>query len=633
MKALVFIVGFLYTIIGFSQEKELVKFDPNKKYTQKYIDSLIVAHRAATVKRMEISDFKKMLESNDELFGWTYYYFGKAAVSFRKKELDSSLFYANKGIDIYNKIKNKREVDHYDLLLLHYYKGEVFRSQKDLEQAIEAYQIALDLSKEYPYQLSAAITASIGNCHVLLENYEFSLKYYLEVEKDENYMRIPRGAGTTFNHISGIYEKLEQYELAKEYAFKSIEVAKNSNYKGSLASSYEDLSEVYLHQQKLDSSEYYAEKALDAFKKYGQGNSILMSLSTEVNFKKIEAKKLISKGQIEEGLALYIEAKDTLFSVPKIDVWQRNLSLTVVEALASIYEDQNSPKELTKLMDETIEYISRFHQQQQEINLSNLEVKYQTKEKDFEIAQLEQTKKQQQLTTLGIVGFFLLISGFAVVLWRQSKLKTQYEKENLEQRLLRLQMNPHFIGNAMNTINALVEKRSDNTQKYVNNLSKLFRLILINSREEFVSLEDEVATINSYLLLESNFSKKFDFSLSVGKDIDVEATVIPPMLIQPLIENAITHGLIDEAKGLIDIEINKSDKHNMLICRIKDNGKGYSEKDNSNEGKQTSISGNIIRERIKILKAKFKLDLKLTIEKLDNSGGTDAKLYLPYLLD
>jgi LytS/YehU family sensor histidine kinase len=178
-----------------------------------------------------------------------------------------------------------------------------------------------------------------------------------------------------------------------------------------------------------------------------------------------------------------------------------------------------------------------------------------------------------------------------------------------------------------------VEKKSVEVVAYVNNLSRLFRLILINSREEFISLSDELATIESYLTLQSNFSKKFDFTICVSKEIDQETIVVPPMLIQPLIENAINHGLIDKTDGVLHIKINKSKRHDMLICKIRDNGKGYSENENKGESKPTSISGDIIRERIKILKSKFELDLKLTIEKIDDKGGTEASLYLPYLID
>ena len=105
------------------------------------------------------------------------------------------------------------------------------------------------------------------------------------------------------------------------------------------------------------------------------------------------------------------------------------------------------------------------------------------------------------------------------------------------------------------------------------------------------------------------------------------------MLIQPLIENAINHGLIDKSDGVIHIKINKSKKHNMLICKIRDNGKGYSETEHRGKQNSTSISGDIIRERIKTLKSKFKLDLKLTIDKVEDGNGTQANLYLPYLVD
>ena len=87
-----------------------------------------------------------------------------------------------------------------------------------------------------------------------------------------------------------------------------------------------------------------------------------------------------------------------------------------------------------------------------------------------------------------------------------------FEKENLEQRLLRSQMNPHFVGNCMNTISNLVAQKSDKSMNYISTVSKLFRQVLEISREEFVSLDEELALLKDYLALQSEFSKKFDYS-------------------------------------------------------------------------------------------------------------------------
>jgi len=227
----------------------------------------------------------------------------------------------------------------------------------------------------------------------------------------------------------------------------------------------------------------------------------------------------------------------------------------------------------------------------------------------------------------------VLLSGFGYLFWKQRKLKNQYEKENLEQRLLRSQMNPHFIGNAMNTVSSLVERDSKETIPFINKLSNLFRLMLTNSREELVSLEEELVIINNYLELQSNFSQKFSFKVSIGDDVSLEEVVIPPMLIQPLIENAIVHGFSNSIKNReITINVIKDQKESLLKIEVGDNGSGFDQnvqlKNNQN---RKSISGNIIKERLIILKKKFKVNSRLTVN--SNEEGTKVELYLPYLID
>ena len=228
----------------------------------------------------------------------------------------------------------------------------------------------------------------------------------------------------------------------------------------------------------------------------------------------------------------------------------------------------------------------------------------------------------------------LLLSGLGYLFWRQRKLKNQYEKENLEQRLLRSQMNPHFIGNAMNTVSALVQSKSEHTISYINKLSNLFRLVLTNSREEFVSLEDELVTIKNYLELQSNFAKNFDFEVFVDESIDQEILIIPPMLIQPFIENAIIHGLSNKTtRGCINVEVIRRNEDGLLLFMIDDNGVGYSKSVNVSKDKNhKSISSQIVKERLTILKKKFKVNTRFVIKDLTDKG-TRVELYLPYLID
>ena len=147
----------------------------------------------------------------------------------------------------------------------------------------------------------------------------------------------------------------------------------------------------------------------------------------------------------------------------------------------------------------------------------------------------------------------------------------------LEQKALRLQMNPHFIFNALNSIQALVSSNDSKTARlYLAKFSKLMRQILDNSRRTSIPLENEIATLENYLAIEQFCNNhRFDYHIDYDDDLDVESIEIPPIIVQPFVENAIVHGVTQlDKKGKIIVRffIEKE----VLICEVEDNGIGRS---------------------------------------------------------
>ena len=163
--------------------------------------------------------------------------------------------------------------------------------------------------------------------------------------------------------------------------------------------------------------------------------------------------------------------------------------------------------------------------------------------------------------TLLVIAFALVIVFVKLREKRmRNKLNSQKKVIELELKALRSQMNPHFVGNCMNTINNLVSQNSDKSIKYISKVSKLFRQVLETSREEFVSLDEEVSLLNDYLALQSEFSNKFNYSFHIDDRLPIETTLLPPMFLQPIIENAIIHGIPNaNQKGDIQIKIEQDE--------------------------------------------------------------------------
>jgi hypothetical protein len=162
---------------------------------------------------------------------------------------------------------------------------------------------------------------------------------------------------------------------------------------------------------------------------------------------------------------------------------------------------------------------------------------------------------------------------------KKKKRKQPFNKQlaQIEMKALKAQMNPHFIFNCMNSINSyILENDKKTASDYLTKFSTLIRLILENSDKQKINLDDELAMLKTYLQLEQNrLDNKFDYHIEVEASIKTIAFEIPPLILQPFIENAIWHGLVHKTeRGKINISIRK--EPNRLICIIEDNGIGRS---------------------------------------------------------
>ena len=187
--------------------------------------------------------------------------------------------------------------------------------------------------------------------------------------------------------------------------------------------------------------------------------------------------------------------------------------------------------------------------------IATLEVRYETDKKEREIENLNQKaqiqsleldrKNQNVLLLIILVILISLLAGFIYIFNRQKRLSLQHKAQNMEQRLLRTQMSPHFIFNSMTAIqDYMVQGNAKKAGSYLTKFSKLIRQVLDNSRNEFIALSDEVNMLEHYLSLQNlRRDVPFHYSIEVDDEIDPEAITIPPMFAQPFVENAIEHGI------------------------------------------------------------------------------------------
>ncbi len=243
---------------------------------------------------------------------------------------------------------------------------------------------------------------------------------------------------------------------------------------------------------------------------------------------------------------------------------------------------------------------------------------------------------------MGLEILFLVALVFFIIKFRENKLKEQYFVELLEQRLLRSQMNPHFIFNALGAIQSYLFTHSPlEAGSYLSRFADLMRSILYSSREEFISLEKEIEAIENYLAIQQiRFENKFDFNIEVDPDINTSFTAIPPLLIQPVLENSIEHGFKNlNRKGMIRIVIKK--RGDKLKIIVEDNGTGiieskmkYLGKTAEKNIKHKSVAIQIIKKRLQILnkdkKGKFDLKIENIVEN-GHTAGVTVTFYIPVI--
>ena len=201
-------------------------------------------------------------------------------------------------------------------------------------------------------------------------------------------------------------------------------------------------------------------------------------------------------------------------------------------------------------------------------------------------------------------------------------------------------MNPHFVFNALNSIqHYILNSKGDEAVKYLSKFAKLIRIILNNSEKPITTINEDIEAIKLYLELEKmRFENKFDYSINIDSSIDGDYDEIPPMLIQPYLENAILHGINPkEGNGHINISIKVVNQ--FIKISIKDDGIGR-EKSKAVQSLQPaarhkSLGMKITKDRVRILNTIHQSNLNVNIIDLYNDKneaiGTQVDLFIPYI--
>lgn len=308
-------------------------------------------------------------------------------------------------------------------------------------------------------------------------------------------------------------------------------------------------------------------------------------------------------------------------------------------SLASLYEKNGQTnqalsayKKYTEAMDENEKLNETRLTEKSELIRKQKDIEEFTK--DVYIGQtIEQaTVFRQQLIIYGLLAIILIIGVTSFFIFKNAQ-ASKLANRLLALKSLRSQMNPHFIFNALNSVNQFISQQDERTaNRFLSEFALLMRLVLDNSQEDFIPLQKEQEILSLYLKLEHyRFRDKFDYEIKIDDTINAEMIQVPPMLIQPYIENAVWHGLrYKDQKGTLQLHFYK--QNGDLVAEITDDGIGRkrsAELKTENQKKHNSTGLKNIEERLAIINKVYKLNYRVHIEDRQDANGTRVSLYLP----
>jgi len=299
--------------------------------------------------------------------------------------------------------------------------------------------------------------------------------------------------------------------------------------------------------------------------------------------------------------------------------------------LAALYKLQEKKDAAIDLLLKTLELEKSIYETENTQAVAEMNALYQLQTKDRSIRTLNESIKINQLLlqqnrlwlVVAVLGIFLLGATLLTLYYsfRQRRMRQEKERVLLQQQLLRTQMEPHFIFNTLCAVQSFVRlDQKDNAIKYLNRFGRLLRSSLELSRENLVPLNEEIETLENYLSLQQmRFDNAFTYYIEQPQGEDLSAAMLPPMLVQPYVENAILHGIdLSKENGSVTVCFQLED--DVVQVTIADSGKTGTQLESTHR----SLSGTISRERIHLLGKKASIT-SISVE----GGGTLITLRIP----
>ncbi len=557
--------------------------------------------------------------------------------------------------------------NHKGIAVVANYLASNYSQQGQSDSSIAYYSLALKAGVEYgDSSRLPIILMNLGDEYASRGEFINAANYAISAIRIKEHIQDSSNLAFFYQKLGEIYKQAGEKEKWEKYIWKAYKLVGNENYTSIKANAaiYNDLGGIAEGHGEPEQALLYYDTLIQIGEKNDYPLAIGIALGNSASIFK-------QQGNIDRALNSVLKSKEYIQKKGYAEIYDNNLLSELylakgnktnalkyalqavnhksidynpeekVRAYKSLYEieKRNGNFENALFWNENFKQLSdSIRDKEIRTQILDLEISYQTekKEKQIELLEAENRIKNERLKLGAILVIFLMLL-IATILYvlRIRKNQARLKQNDLQQQVLRAQMNPHFIFNVLGSIqNFMIESDIKKAAGYLANFASLIRSTLQYSTSETISLADEIQMLKNYVELERiRDPEKFRYKFEMDDTLESEFIQIPPMMIQPFLENAIKHGFQNSKKsGELTIKVVENEESIEFI--IEDNGVGLGGKKKETAHHQ-SMAMNIFIERRKLIQKKIKKEFKYEIinrhDVNPDLSGVLIKVNLPIL--
>lgn len=515
---------------------------------------------------------KEALATSNANLGLIYFY---------RNEYETSNDYFERSNELFEEIDMPRGVG-INYSTMANYEARKGHHARALELAFQS----LDILEEYgePADVGTPLT-TIGIIYMREENYDQSEKFLLRALETHKLEEDSTRSASILNNLGLIHFKQKDFNKAIGYFHRTLRMDSISGNRAGMSSTYSNLAISFKNLERYDEAMKYNLLSLQMDRELSSPRGVAASLNNigGLLLKLKRPEEAIDTFLVGLGIATSIDDK----------VIMRDFTANLTDAYSEVGNYQEAltyQKQFQALSDSVFNLRSRS-------KIAELQAQYEMKS-TLELMNAEIERRKQLNTFIIIISAVLL--GFILFAYNRYRVKQRLRRRmeglEYERKLLWLQMNPHFIFNALASIGSFINLKDRNrANQYLSKFSNLIRKNLETGRDGRITIHDEIENLKNYLDLEQiRRSEPFTYNIELNDQLSGNEEIVP-MLIQPFAENAVLHG-VDELGENGEIEIRFFAENDKLICEIEDNGKGMDSLNQNKRNGHKSLSSSIVGE-------------------------------------